>query len=113
MVKFQLLRKSYIDGVLYRAGAIIEQPEFWQGPVKSRQTIGGRDDWGLFPEEAPLFERVPWRRAEPEPMVAAPMPRRSRVPPPVDLVRQAKLNAEAERMYQPANLSRSKFSGQQ
>ena len=112
MVKFQLLSKSYIDGVLYRNGAIIERPPNWQGPKKSRQTIGGRDDWGLFHEEAPLFERVPRAASLPVPVVASStMPRRSRVPPPADLVRQAKLNAEAARNIMEANLSQSKFSG--
>jgi hypothetical protein len=115
MVKFQLLSKSYIDGVLYPAGAIIERPPNWQGPKKSRQTIGGRDDWGSFPEEAPMFERVPRAASLPVlPVVASStesLPRRSRVPPSPDLVRQAALNAEGTRTSMRANLSRSKFSG--
>ena len=113
MVKFELLNKSYIDGVLYRNGAIIERPPNWQGPKKSRQTIGGRDDWGLFHEEAPLFERVPRAASLPVPVVASSTRclEESRVPPPADLVRQAKLNPEAARNIMEANLSQSKFSG--
>lgn len=111
MAKFRLLSKSYLDGVLYRNGAIIERPPNWQGPKNSRQTIGGRDDWALFHEEAPLFECVPRAASLPVAVVASsPTPRRSRVPPPADLVRQAKLNEEAARNVMSANLSRSKFS---
>jgi hypothetical protein len=107
MAQYRLLANCYIDGQLFRATSIIEQPDDWQGPKKSRQTIGGRDDWGLFHEEAPLFERIDETLADAVPVVAS-----SRMPPPVDLVRhQAKLNAEGARIYMRANLNRSKFSG--
>jgi hypothetical protein len=48
LVKYQLLSRCYIDDRFYKGGEIVEKPEGWQGPRRSRQ---GQS-------EVPLFRRA-------------------------------------------------------
>ena len=47
MAKFRLLSKSYLDGVLYRNGAIIERPPNW--------LEGWGNEHGKFDESSALL----------------------------------------------------------